>query len=183
MPKLHEPGFFTGNPKAPMLAQMHTFAAPTTDLALRLGGKLRVQIKFDLLAFARTVAKIGYSFAVGELGPENFAPFTRDFILGKPSEVSAGGIVGQSARFPFPIAPRADEKHHIHLSIVPFDGAHIVLAGIRFFSDPSPHVYVTVVGRLTPTRSLLKWPGLTRLTPYELRRLLEPYGIDPDPQL
>src|SRR5262249_52360298 len=93
LPTLSPPSFFTGlSVPGVAVTGMETigFGQPPEDLAARLNTKeLRSTVNIDVRSFARMIAKIGYSFAVSQIGtyPLDEVPVVA-FILGEESDGS-----------------------------------------------------------------------------------------------
>ncbi|MBN9544080.1 MAG: hypothetical protein J0I19_01300 [Alphaproteobacteria bacterium] len=178
LPSFPEPGLLTGNIVAPLLYKYHWHKQPESELkeiADRLGGKLIINQEFDMTAFAKLIAKIGYALTVAEVGVENFEPLSLDFILGKQPQV-IGGVVGQSRWAPNK-PPEHPNFHHVYLKVIPYGGAHYFLGSVHFFCRWMPMVYSSIVGKLAanPNQRFWDWPGLKGLRPDELAALRVQY--------
>jgi hypothetical protein len=142
---------------------------------------MTVNYHYDLIMFARMLAKIAHSFAVAELGEENFSPLLLDIILDKDCSY-IGSLVGRSEWSSFRSAD-VPSLHYIGMYLSG-DGVTVgawkwVVVEIRLFKTWSNVTYTIVVGRVTATRSILKWKGLSRLTSSQLESLRQQYDILP----
>ena len=122
-------------------------------------GPFAIDHPYNLIMFARMLAKIAHSFAVAEVGEENFLSYLKPIILG--SDLSyIGSVIGQTRTFPENTS--LDEAHHIALRCLPsvtgnpVDGEWVTV-GIKLFSGHSNVTYSVVAGKLTPTQTYLKW--------------------------
>lgn len=177
MPRLLSPGLMAGTQNTPLVAEFLGSVETQTAHKLKpfIEKKQVINHRFDVLAFAQMLAKIGYSLAVAELGLENFEPCCVDFILGR-SPQRAGDIVGQSELiYPNGLKPHT-RPHRIGLQIYPLDGGHFVFGTVHLFCTKQPLAYVTAVGRLTPKPSFLNWAGLS---PSHREFFRELYDIGP----
>lgn len=149
LPKFPEPGIMRGVPDAPLTAtfEIHGDMPQINKIAAMQGGQPMLNTYFDLMAFARMVAKIGYAFAVAEVGWKNIEPVADDFILGKDPE-AAGAVVGQMY---YPIARRSGSMHWIATRYIQHAETIYVIASIQLFCEFSPFVYSVVAGKLKPT--------------------------------
>jgi hypothetical protein len=115
---------------SPKLVQMH--------------GPFAIDHPYNLIMFARMLSKIAHSFAVAEIGEENFLPYLKPVILG--SDLSyIDSVVGQTKIFAE--STSLDEAHHIALRCLPsvtgtpIDGEWVTV-GIKLFSGHSNVTYV-----------------------------------------
>lgn len=184
LPKLPRPGVLTGNIHAPLMCDFKWVnLSQSRQLAIeeRLGGEVAMTVSFDVYAFIRMVAKIGYATAAAEIGLENFTSYVTRFILGQQPEV-IGGFVGQTDWILDGL--RSDQAmHHMYIYVVPFEGRHLVIAGVHLFCAHTPIVYTVVVGKLAPTESFWKWEGLKRLAPHVLEAFRAQYDKSPVPDI
>jgi hypothetical protein len=100
--------------KLPLIVKGHK----RIDIAkgrLVYSGPLVVNYHYDLITFARMLAKIAHSFAVAELAGENFAPLLLDIILDRDCS-HIGCLIGQSEN-QSPKTSDAPSLHHIWLEI------------------------------------------------------------------
>jgi hypothetical protein len=144
-------------------------------------GSLVVNYHYDLITFARMLAKIAHSFAVAELGKENFSPLLLDIVLNRDCS-HIGSLIGQGEQNGGKTLD-SPSLHHIWLEISddkvsPMSWKWVVVR-IRLFKPWSDVTYTIVVGRATATRSILKWKGLSRLTSSEQEAFRQQYNIDP----
>jgi hypothetical protein len=144
-------------------------------------GQLIVNYHYDLITFARMLAKISHSFAVGELGDKNFTPFLLDIILNRDYSY-IGSLIGQP-EYHKKKSFEATSLHHIWLEITDDNCAPMtwkwVVVYIQLFTPWSDVIYTIVVGRLKPTPSILSWKGLNRLTTPELEAFRRQYSLIP----
>jgi hypothetical protein len=143
---------------------------------------LASQPQHDPLILVRMLSKIGHALAVAEIGEENFSPLLIPTILGDDTSM-AGALIG---RFPGPEPEdRTIYSHEIGIRLIPDERfgpvTHWVVARIRLFSIINKVTYAVVVGRATPTLSLLDWHGLSVLSASEIVRFRQRYGIPLDP--
>jgi hypothetical protein len=152
----------------------------TSPTLTEMHGPFATDQPYNLIMLARMLAKVAHSFAVAEIGEENFLPYLKPIILG--SDLSyVGSVIGQTKAFPenTPL-----EAHHIALRCLPgISGSPVdgewVTVGIKMFSGHSEVTYSVVAGKLTPTPTYLKWKGVSKLPPDQLAALRRHYGILP----
>jgi hypothetical protein len=108
------------------------------------------------------LAKIAHSFAVAELGLENFSPLLLDIILDRDCS-HIGSLIGQSETHS-PETSDAPSLHQIWIQVTDDKSAPMtwkwVVVQIQLFKPWSDATYTIVAGRVTATRSILKWKGL-----------------------
>ena len=95
----------------------------------------------DSFSFIRTIAKIGYSFAVAHLGIGAFRPLLTDLIFGRENPHSTpfvGGI--------FDDVHSSSNLHDISINIMSIASIKYVVVHVRLFSHWGTPVYVVVVG-------------------------------------
>jgi hypothetical protein len=97
--------------------------------------------------FARLIAKIGYAYAVAELGPDAFRPLVTDIILGKSEDYFF--TVGGSFDI-LEAIPGGDHVTDISLMFVSAEKAHVRVE-VRLFSQISAPGYHVVVGEIDLT--------------------------------
>jgi hypothetical protein len=146
---------------------------------LLYSGQLIIKYHYDLIMFARMLAKISHSFAAAELGLENFNPLLLDIILNKDCS-NIGSLIGQP-RHQKQKSFEATLLHHIWLEITddrcdPMTWKWVV-AYIQLFTPWRDVTYTIVVGRIRPSPSILNWKGLTRLTTTELEAFRRQYSL------
>lgn len=101
--------------------------------------------------FSRTLAKIGYSYAVANLGVEGFTALAPDFILGKDKNRSY--LVGGDPEIPPPIP---DAGHILQLALAGDENQVFVIVEIRLFAScPTPQYHV-VVGEIAGKSNISK---------------------------
>ena len=97
--------------------------------------------------FARLVAKIGYSFAVAEMGLNCFRALVRDIILGKSDNYFH--FVGSEKREPPASGWPDGGKHYFGITIrFVKDGIGLVVVDIKLFAEADTPVYHAVVGEI-----------------------------------
>jgi hypothetical protein len=125
-------------------------------------GPLIVNYHYDLITFARMLAKIAHSFAVAELGQENFSPLLLDIILDRDCS-HIGSLIGQSETHS-PKTSDAPSLHQIWIQVtddkVRANDLEMGSCSDTAFKPWSDATYTIVAGRVTATRSILKWKGL-----------------------
>ncbi|NVL90304.1 MAG: hypothetical protein HWN69_04810 [Desulfobacterales bacterium] len=98
------------------------------------------EAKAHVVEFCQMLAKIGYSFAVGELGYGNFEPFLLPGIL-KAELSDCDSFIGSK------VSDEAPSESLHELSIVETDKSNYVLVRIRLLSKLGTPTYFVVVGR------------------------------------
>ena len=147
---------------------------------INLHGPYSIDQPYNLMLFARMLAKIAHSYAVADLGAENFTPYLLPVILG--TDISyVGSVVGQTTGAE--PAPSGGGSHFLNISTATtpgsvFGGEWIVVR-IGLFEQWLNVTYSIVVGKLTPTPTYLKWKGLQKLPFGQLAALRRHYGILP----
>ena len=97
--------------------------------------------------FARFIAKIGYSFAVAEMGLYCFRPLVRGIILGRSDDYFR--FVGSAPREPPPTGWPRGGKHHFDITIRSVqDGIGLVVVDVKLFAEAGTPVYHAVVGEI-----------------------------------
>jgi hypothetical protein len=113
----------------------------------------RVRTKMVPGEFARMLAKIGYSYAIAELGFGAFEPLCLDIILGKANNYSY--VVGGS----FDVKPRPDTTSDHYIGLGLYEQPYLpklVVVPIRLFQQMgSPHHYV-IVGQLQTEAQIVR---------------------------
>jgi hypothetical protein len=92
--------------------------------------------------FCRMLAKIGYSYAVAELGFGSFEPLVLDTILGTEDYDSIGHYVGGYIDYD----PPSKERHELDLLRYQVGSARYWVAKIRLFAWLGAPTYFVVVG-------------------------------------
>ena len=142
-------------------------------------GPLVLNYHYDLITFGRMLAKIAHSFAIAELGTENFTPLLLDIVLGKDHSY-IGSLIGQREYFSEKTLS-VSSLHHIWLYLTDDKSSPMTwrwaIVGIQLFTPWSNITYTVVVGRITAKSSILKWKGLSRLTQSELEAFRRQYDI------
>jgi HNH endonuclease len=110
--------------------------------------------------FARTIAKIGYSYAIAFFGTEAFRPLALDLILGQSTNLSY--VVGGS----FDIMPPVPDAGHL-LTIEGITNLRrtLIVVNIRLFASASTPHYHVIVGETQneqSTKRLLQMPHVLR---------------------
>ena len=97
--------------------------------------------------FARFIAKIGYGFAVAEMGSHCFRPLVRDIILGRSDDYFH--FVGSAPREPPASGWPRGGKHHFGITIrFVQDGIGLVVVDVKLFAEAGTPVYHAVVGEI-----------------------------------
>jgi hypothetical protein len=119
-----------------------SFGPRPDEVGRRLGATtVRHTTDHQPVEFARTLAKIGYAYAVACLGLDAFEEvFVRDTILGAADD--AGLWVGTRQS----VAPKHPDLHHLGLDYFP--EGKLVVAMVHLLSDSDTPSYDVVVGRL-----------------------------------
>ncbi len=124
-----------------------------------------------VLTLRRVLAKIAHSFAVAEVGMENFEPFLQGGIINDEESQDLLKYVGGSR-----VGVSADKGclHWMELALVDKVDAKYIIANIRLFSyiEESP-IYYVIVGRFT---SKDVPPGIGR------RKCIGTAGVMPPPE-
>jgi hypothetical protein len=148
---------------------------------LEMHGPFSIDLPYNLESFSRMLAKIAHSFAVAELGEENFEPALLRIIDGTNMS-NVGALIGQHETLPNNWDYRR-YTHHISLRIVSTPhgdyAGQWVCVGVHLFCRYTPMRYTIVAGRLTPTATLLKWEGMGRLAPSQLEDFRRHYRLLP----
>lgn len=146
LPALAPPSYLSGGPPEDLpvaVALQGKYHKPSMErLVERFGGEpLSVVLRYvDPIDLARMMAKIGYAFAVGCLGPDAFEEvYVLPTILEGPN---AGQYIGCMAGPPQNNSP---EFHQIAVLCTPRGE---VLAYVRLFAQMNAPEYTVVVGRL-----------------------------------
>lgn len=106
-----------------------------------------VEGHFDLMAFARMLAKIAHSFAVAELGLSGFEHYLPQLIL-KYNSAIAGYLIGNCIR-ELPI-PRDPPINQIAFGLTKYGMNWNVFVTIRLFAPHGTPSYSVVAGKLIP---------------------------------
>ena len=97
--------------------------------------------------FARFIAKIGYGFAVAEMGLHCFRPLVRGIILGRSHDYFH--FVGSAQREPPASGWPRGGRHHFGITIHFLqDGIGLVIVDVKLFAEAGTPVYHTVVGEI-----------------------------------
>lgn len=102
------------------------------------------QVKIRVHEFARLIAKIGYGYAVAELGYGAFRPIANDIILGRSDDLFE--LVGGSFDLEAPI-DGGDHLLNIDALFVRA-GIALVIVRIRLFSAMNTPIYHAIVGEI-----------------------------------
>ncbi len=186
LPEFYEPDILLSSKLRPMplLIKRHEILLESRR-SFRTASEEMVYIEqqpYDLLIFARMLAKIGHSFVCGEIGEENFDSLLEPLILGFDTTF-VGSVIGQSMYLPNATTLKSG-RHAIGVHFLPpgFEPSTIwVVARIRLFAAQTCLVYSVVVGKFTPTRDFLNWRGLSTLGSTGLELFQRRFGISPDP--
>jgi hypothetical protein len=151
------PGILTGGVPTERV-NLHYMIFGDADELRRLqiqnnGSLISVRVRFDHYAFFRMLAKIAHSFAVGEIGIENFDPELPDLILGRnPHLISylIGGSTEPSPHISFQF------RHEMQTSIATRGDVRFAVIQLRLFASSGAPEYNVVVGRIT------NWPAVQR---------------------
>jgi hypothetical protein len=147
MPIFEPPACLSGRPYKSGISfnAIHTlsFGPRPEDAAKRLGfNRIKLTQDQQPVAFARMLAKIGYSHAVGELGIDSFEKvFVIPAILGKEDDIGRWVGVDQEFAPKFPIL-----LHRLLLKIHPEN--RLLFAVVHLFSDSESPSYLVVIGSL-----------------------------------
>ena len=97
--------------------------------------------------FARFIAKIGYGFAVAEVGLHCFRPLVRGIILGRSDDYFH--FVGSAPREPPASGWPRGGKHHFGITIrFVQDSIGLVVVDVKLFAEAGTPVYHAVVGEI-----------------------------------
>lgn len=117
------------------------------------GALISTRIRFDFYAFFRMIAKIAHSFAVGEIGIDNFDPELPDLILGRnPGLISY--LIG-NLNWPLQNC-HPQTRHQMEFSISERPNGVFGVVTIRLFASSGTPRYEVVVGQIT------NWPAAQR---------------------
>ena len=114
------------------------------DISKQLGhGVEGFTANFPIVFFARMLAKIGYSYAVANLGLDGFKPLALDLIMGR-KEYDGNFLVGGTLAQ----VPPADEPntHQLWIEFPRVHSREFVVAILRLFADRGAPLYRIVVG-------------------------------------
>jgi hypothetical protein len=112
-----------------------------------IADKTIVSLHFDISAFMKMLAKIAHSFAVAEVGLENFDPMLMDLLFGRNLAL-ASNLIGLSTN-PMPIPENL--RHQIAWGALPWARQWVVGVRIRLFAAHSTtQAYTVVAGVLNP---------------------------------
>ena len=99
---------------------------------------------YDVLSFMRMIAKIGYSFSVGELGVDNFEHIVLPVIMGE--DLRASHLVGGDLVIPPPYeVPYGESVNRISWKVI--KSTKLVIVDIRLLASLGTPQYRVVVGR------------------------------------
>jgi hypothetical protein len=167
----------------PLVIQGHKtfFISDGTPRLIELHGPYSIDQPYDLILFARMLAKIAHSYAVADMGAENFLPYLPPIILGHDISY-LGSVVGQTIKSEPP--PEGGGSHFLNMSTVATPGSDFgdewIVVRIGLFEQWLDINYSVVVGKVTPTPTYLKWKGLRKLPSDRLASLRRRYNILPD---
>ena len=113
---------------------------PADGVRVKLGS-------FNLLVFARMLAKIAHSYAVATIGLDAFTPMLPVFILG--GDDRAAYVVGGDVSSFAPSEPEA-RLHSIHIQGCKNADQEYILVAIRLFAFAGMPQYHVVVGTPQP---------------------------------
>jgi len=120
-------------------------------------GSMHIAVTFVPDKFAQMIAKIGYSYAVAELGLGSFSPLALNIILTR--EKNVGHLIGGSLDAEMPIP---DAGHLLALEFRPCDQGAIIIAEVRLFASIASPTYHAVVGLLHGNDQLSSMPDHAR---------------------
>jgi hypothetical protein len=104
--------------------------------------------KFDMVSFARMLAKIGHSYLTAFLGVDNFEPLVLDIMRGK-MDFASHFIGGNLELSP----PEPGQIHLIDVNcIVELGRPTLWVIGIKLFHDLKSPYYLVVAGYANPTK-------------------------------
>ncbi|MBN1804659.1 MAG: hypothetical protein JW837_05370 [Sedimentisphaerales bacterium] len=98
------------------------------------------EAKVEVDKFCQMLAKIAYSFAIGELGVETFTPFMIPHILHK-EQGDVDNYIGC-----WPETEKATKNLH-EISIVEMDDKNLVVVRIRLLAKLETPIYIVVTGK------------------------------------
>ena len=97
--------------------------------------------------FARLIAKIGYGYAVAEVGLHCFRPLVRDIILGRSDDYFH--FVGSATIEPPDSGWPSGGKHHFRISFrFVQNNIGLVVVDVKLFAEASTPAYHAVVGEI-----------------------------------
>ena len=111
---------------------------PDRDAVRVLGPNVKVSARYDGIAYARMLAKIGHAYAWAKLGHE-FKPILNDLILNKPQDFPID-VIGGTMELP----AHGTQLHEIEL-LPEWEGYLVVR--LRLFSALQMPIYYVVVGK------------------------------------
>lgn len=123
------------------------------NLGKHRGWDRKVTASFHPLELAKTIAKIGYSYAIGEFGCRSFYPLVTDLILGKSENFSY--FVGGDWELP---PPQVDSDNHLGIELQFSGGKLWVVPSVRLFSPagtPKYHVAVGYIDAANPVHQAI----------------------------
>jgi hypothetical protein len=146
-PIYERPGVFDGVVSGPRVRAVQLQVVARKEGVSGDGPKVTMRAKGEAkpISFARLIAKIGYGYAVAQLGLDAFAPLVLDDILGDGATVGTWVGCPDETGFDSPIP----EGHACQVSIGD-DG--FVRSSIRLFAEHGTPEYLAVVGRLREFR-------------------------------
>jgi hypothetical protein len=144
-----EPGLIYRAPPGRSLAFTYQLHADGDEIDRHVQRLAAGEIRFDMDAFARMLAKIAHSYAVAELGLDGIDPELPDLILGKNSDL-ASYLIGASPHY-FP-ARRDRLSHQISLGLLPHGERQLVCVHIRLFATHNTPAYLVIAGELITSR-------------------------------
>lgn len=146
--RFHEARILSGKPPEPNEQSWQMSLLTDSDAEMAMQEKYpdwngRHRIKPRPFPFARLVAKIGFGYAIAELGCDMFEPIITDVILGKDADYF--NLVGGKWKIEEPIS---GGDHITKIEFLVRDGEILVIAEIRLFSQITTPIHHAVVGRI-----------------------------------
>ena len=104
-------------------------------------------IRAEPYKFARLIAKIGYGYAIAEVGSDCFTPLVREIILGRSDDYFH--FVGSAPSRPPDTGWPRGGAHHFGITIYFLkDGIGLVIVDIKLFAEAGTPIYHAVVGEI-----------------------------------
>lgn len=125
------------------IERVHTFLGPGFQEKMRHIGANTAFTLFPVGEFFQLLAKIGYAYAVAEIGYERFSPFLIDLIRGDDDHL--GHHIGTEARTP---EGRTKDLHTLTLGAARTPaGDELIVVNVRLFARIGAPTYHVIVGR------------------------------------
>lgn len=146
LPQFPGPGLvkFPERQEQQLAPWIYAFPADLITLYEKYGVETFSAPPINASAFGRVLAKIAYSFAVAEIGLENFvSPLVNYILHDKGNELTF--YLGTMSQIQSPTAP--SEIHQIQLVSEEVDGCRFICCHIRLFASFGSPTYRVVVGQ------------------------------------